>query len=493
MDERSRNRQAFQAQIKEARTAMDQLQARYDGLSRLRDEMADYYEGGARRPERESEAGVSRIARQRRRIGAGRTRTGTGRRGSPLGNHIQDIVAESWDEAQKAIDYLKRNRAGRATFLPLDSLRPARPLNAPRRAGVIGLALELVTFEEKLRPVFELVLGHTIVVEDLKVAHQVFKEMRGGFQIVTPDGEIVRSSGAISGGSAQQRQHGLLSREREWRDLPAEIKRATDQLKALDKQERMLGGTVAEAQQQIREAEQNSRQLQEQRSGLASRHDKTQQDMAQVMREAEWRKTLLARLEEDLRNLDGRERELDAEQAVLRDAQGRVESANKQSTSASRNWQRPRAGEKNAMRTQIALSERTIENQRIILENHWRALRDLERQIERRRTGWPSWKRASPRWTRSSCSSQRRVKRWDGGQRAGRADPAGGRRAQRSGEVPRPHRLQENALRKRLHTQEEIYTHANLEAQRRRDELDNLRRRSRKTWASWWSPTRSKT
>ncbi len=98
--------------------------------------------------------------------------------------------------------------------------------------------------------------------------------MRGGFQIVTPDGEIVRSSGAISGGSAQQRQHGLLSREREWRDLPAEIKRATDQLKALDKQERMLA---------VRLPRHSSRYARPSKTagvtgaalGLASRHDKT--------------------------------------------------------------------------------------------------------------------------------------------------------------------------------------------------------------------------
>lgn len=48
-----------------------------------------------------------------------------------MGGHLQDIVAETWDAAQKAIEYLKRNRAGRATFLPLDSLRPARPIQLP--------------------------------------------------------------------------------------------------------------------------------------------------------------------------------------------------------------------------------------------------------------------------------------------------------------------------------------------------------------------------
>lgn len=477
VDEHSQEQAGVQARIKEARAAADQLQSRYDGLSRLRDEMADYYEGvravlsGKAKPEFPgllgTVAGLVQVEPALERAVE-----------VALGNHIQDIVAESWDEAQKAIDYLKRNRAGRATFLPLDSLRPARPLDAPRRTGVIGLALELVTFEEKLRPVFELVLGHTIVVEDLKVAHQVFKEMRGGFQIVTPEGEIVRSSGAISGGSAQQRQHGLLSREREWRELPAAIKRATDQLKALDKQERALAGTVAEAQQQMREAEQNSRRLQEQRSGLASRHDKTQQDMAQVMREAEWRKTLLARLEEDLRNLDGRERELGEEQGVLRDEQGRVESAIKQlNIRVAELDNDPAQEEMNAMRTQIALSERAIENQRIILENHWRALRDLERHIEAKENRLAELEAGITALDEElvQLAAQGETLAMEVSELAALIQPADAELSELEKYLDHIGH-QENALRKRLHTQEEIYTHANLESQRRRDELDNLRR-----------------
>ena len=77
-----------------------------------------------------------------------------------LGGRVQDIVVEGWQDAEAAVEFLKRDHAGRATFLPLDSLRPGRASDVPRAAGVLGLASELVKFDPAIRSAVELALNH---------------------------------------------------------------------------------------------------------------------------------------------------------------------------------------------------------------------------------------------------------------------------------------------------------------------------------------------
>ena len=149
-----------------------------------------------------------------------------------LGGRVQDIVVEGWQEAEAAVDFLKRSQAGRATFLPLDSLRPGRASDVPRVAGVLGLASELVKFDAAIRPAVELALNHTLVVEDLPTARRLLGRA-GGATLVTLDGEIVRPSGAVTGGSENKaKDSGMLSRARTLRELPPQIEAGTAQVAA---------------------------------------------------------------------------------------------------------------------------------------------------------------------------------------------------------------------------------------------------------------------
>ena len=141
-----------------------------------------------------------------------------------LGGHLQDIVVERWEDAEEAVDLLKRTGAGRATFLPLDTIRASPSGTMPGEgSGVLGVASELVECEARLATVVESLLGHTLVVDDLTVARGILRRAPGGWQIVTLGGEIVRSSGAITGGSGAGSGRGILARERELRRLPEEI------------------------------------------------------------------------------------------------------------------------------------------------------------------------------------------------------------------------------------------------------------------------------
>ena len=126
-----------------------------------------------------------------------------------LGSHLQDIVVERWEHAEAAIELLKRSRAGRATFLPLDTIRPPAPSARPEAArhgaaaGVRGVAVELVEFEPRYQGVIEQLIGRTLIVDDLPAARRCQREIGGAWQIVTLAGEVVRANGAVTGGSSQ--------------------------------------------------------------------------------------------------------------------------------------------------------------------------------------------------------------------------------------------------------------------------------------------------
>ncbi len=266
VDQRRKESSRLQEEIAAARREWAQLQARQETLARLREDMSSYYDGVRAvlaGPANRQLGGLLGTVASLVQVDPSLEKAVE----TALGAHLQDVVAESWGHAQAAIEYLKKNRAGRATFLPLDDLRPAPPVRAPAGQGVLGLALGLVKFEARLRPVFELLLGHTVIVENLDVAHRVFRELRGGFQIVTRDGEIVRSSGAISGGAtaAGSQRTGLLAREREARELPAKVAAAAERGAALEKQAQQVSNGIGEARAQMDRGEAQGRALRSQR------------------------------------------------------------------------------------------------------------------------------------------------------------------------------------------------------------------------------------
>ncbi len=143
-----------------------------------------------------------------------------------LGGRMQDIVVRRWEDAEAAVAFLKQTQAGRATFLPLDTLRPGRPVEAPKAAGVLGLASDLVGFDPLIRPAVELALNHVLVVRDLPTARRLLKS-DGRATLVTQEGDIVRPGGSVTGGSETKgRDSGLLARARALRDLPPQIESA---------------------------------------------------------------------------------------------------------------------------------------------------------------------------------------------------------------------------------------------------------------------------
>lgn len=148
-----------------------------------------------------------------------------------LGAHLQDIVVERWADAETAIDFLQRTRAGRATFQPLDAVRPARRQRLTLAdSRVLGIAADLVGYDRRIDAVIANTLGRVVVVADLDTSRRLL-HTAPGWTIVTLGGEITRPSGSVTGGS-RVAEAGMLARERERRALPAMIAREQERISA---------------------------------------------------------------------------------------------------------------------------------------------------------------------------------------------------------------------------------------------------------------------
>jgi len=137
-----------------------------------------------------------------------------------LGADLQDVVTDSEQSAREAVSFLKDKKAGRATFIPLDIVKPAPCADYPPTPGILGVAVDLVNFENRFTPVAEHLLGKIIVAEDIDSALSLAKSgtARGWKSIVTLDGEVVTPARTITGGS-MGRGSGLLKRKRELTEL----------------------------------------------------------------------------------------------------------------------------------------------------------------------------------------------------------------------------------------------------------------------------------
>lgn len=177
-----------------------------------------------------------------------------------LGSRIQNVV-EQWADAEAAIDALKRSAAGRATFLPLDTIRqPAHDdrRSAAGRANVLGIAAELVAYDQHYALVVWHLLGRTLIVQDLATARSELRSVGGGWTMVALAGEQVNSGGAVTGG-AQIRESGALRRERELRELPELVATHRQALEAAQHAQAAIEARSATAEQSRREAEQARR------------------------------------------------------------------------------------------------------------------------------------------------------------------------------------------------------------------------------------------
>lgn len=144
-----------------------------------------------------------------------------------MGATLQNIVTPNEAAAKYAVRHLRENRYGRATFLPITNMRPRLATAEERRAmqrvkGYIGVASELIGFDERYRDVVENLLGRTVIVDNLDSGTEINKATGQTVRIATLEGDIINPGGSITGGSIGKSLN-LLGRERECAELLGEI------------------------------------------------------------------------------------------------------------------------------------------------------------------------------------------------------------------------------------------------------------------------------
>jgi chromosome segregation protein len=152
-----------------------------------------------------------------------------------LGGALQNVIVKTVDDARQAIAFLKNNRSGRATFLPLDIIQAnVLKLNKEIAAdpGFVGIALDLVKYLEDYRPAMEFLLGKIIIVKDMPAATRIAGITRYKVRIVTLEGDQVNPGGSLTGGSVRRRGGNLLGRSREIAGLREELKQLEPEIKA---------------------------------------------------------------------------------------------------------------------------------------------------------------------------------------------------------------------------------------------------------------------
>ena len=153
-----------------------------------------------------------------------------------LGGNIQNIVTDSEDTAKKMIAYLKQNKFGRATFLPLTSMHSQgtiRQLEVLQEKGVIGLAHELVHVEDKFKDLMKQLLGRTVVVDNIDTGISIARKYRQSIRLVTLEGDLINPGGSMTGGAFKNSSN-LLSRRREIEEFEKKVELLKENLVLLD-------------------------------------------------------------------------------------------------------------------------------------------------------------------------------------------------------------------------------------------------------------------
>ena len=252
-----------------------------------------------------------------------------------LGGAMQNLVVDREEDGKAVIQYLKRRDGGRATILPLSSIRPSDLREAGslgREPGFVGVADQLVEFDPKYRNVFSNLLGRVVVMEHLDAAIAAARKYGYRFRIVTLDGQVLNPGGSMTGGSAS-RSAGILSRANELERLSAQEKGLADSLsqaaRELEEANREAAAAAYEmetAQAQLREWEDAILKAQGEQTLCRSIVSDLERQQDSQREELEQLKKRSAEIETDTQSARDRIRELEGAAAELKsEAEGKAQ------------------------------------------------------------------------------------------------------------------------------------------------------------------------
>ena len=251
-----------------------------------------------------------------------------------LGGAMQNIVVDREEDGKAVIQYLKRRDAGRATILPLSSIRPGElreGQSLQREPGFVGVGDQLVSFDPRYKNVFSNLLGRVAVMENLDTAITVARKYGYKFRIVTLDGQVLNPGGSMTGGSAS-RSAGILSRANELErlgkqleDIRSQVAQGARDLAEAERETTAARYELETAQNQLRTWEDAILKAEGEVSHCRSVVSDLESQQESLEEELEQLKSRSGQIEEDTQTARVRIQELEGEAAALKsEAEGKA-------------------------------------------------------------------------------------------------------------------------------------------------------------------------
>lgn len=162
-----------------------------------------------------------------------------------LGASLQNIVTDTEEDAKKLVEHLRKNNLGRASFLPITSVRGKKIDRIKgHEKGVIGIASDLIKFSKKYEQIILNLLGRTVIVDNMETAIKVAKQNGYSFRIITVEGDVINPSGAITGGSVAKKTVNILGRGKEIEKLEKEIVKLKEKIATIEKEKQEYEASI---------------------------------------------------------------------------------------------------------------------------------------------------------------------------------------------------------------------------------------------------------
>ena len=180
-----------------------------------------------------------------------------------LGQTLQNIVTETEEDAKKLIEYLRKNNLGRASFLPITSVKGKNidRLITNGTQGVIGIASKLIKTDKRYEEIISNLLGKTVIVNDIDTAIVIAKQNKYNFRIVTLKGDVINPSGAISGGSSTQKTNSIIGRTTQIKQLEKEIDNLHNKIEQITKEKEEYEASIESLLEEITSIEASSKEI----------------------------------------------------------------------------------------------------------------------------------------------------------------------------------------------------------------------------------------
>ena len=244
-----------------------------------------------------------------------------------LGGSIQNIVTDNEQTAKRMIEFLKKNRYGRATFLPLSSISGRGGFSqkdALREPGVVGIASELVTTQSQYMELASYLLGRVLVVDNMEHAIAIARKYRYSLRMVTVDGELLSPGGSMTGGAFKNNSN-LLGRRREMEELEANVKALRQDMQDMQKsiddnrsKRNVIRDTIADFKEKLRQqsvaqntAKMQISQLEEKEAALKSGYAGIEREQRELQRQVSEVKEDHRRIAQELLESQKDEKELE--------------------------------------------------------------------------------------------------------------------------------------------------------------------------------------